>query len=103
MKKHKIAYFLLNLLRLTNRSLPMNLFFSDNLRTIRKLKLDWTQQKTADEIGVKISTYQSWEEGRARPSYEILCRICVIFNVSIDNLLKRRASIGSVIQFDYLD
>ena len=47
-----------------------------------------TQADMANLIGVSISTYGSYEEGRAEPRLENLQKITSYFGVSLDELLN---------------
>lgn len=51
-----------------------------NLRKTRKI-FDITQTKAAECCGVKRATFQSWEEGRAQPSAEMLVNIATVFGI----------------------
>lgn len=60
--------------------------FPRNLKALRTLQ-DLSQQQMADAIGVKRSTYSSWENGVSQPSLEHLCRIQHVHQVGIDVML----------------
>lgn len=62
--------------------------FNERLRKLR-MEHGFTQQKTADMLKVALRSYQCYESGTRRPSYELLVQIGDIFNVSIDYLLCR--------------
>ena len=47
-----------------------------------------TQQKLADELGVKRSTVAGYESGN-QPGYDMLSKIANVFGVSVDYLLGR--------------
>jgi len=61
-------------------------FFRENLKYYHTQK-GMTQQKIADHLGVKRSRVGSWEEGRARPGFDLLIMIAKLFEVTIDQLL----------------
>lgn len=60
--------------------------FSQKLKRLRREK-NWTQEKFAEEIGVKRLAVNKYESGQSKPSAETLQRISEVFGVSIDYLL----------------
>lgn len=48
-----------------------------------------TQNDIADELGLPLSTYRSYEQGKREPNNEILCKMANILNVTTDYLLGR--------------
>lgn len=69
--------------------------FNKRLRSIR-MKNKYTQQKTADSLGIALRSYQCYEEGSRRPSYELLVQIADLFSVPVDFLLERDAFLQSL-------
>jgi len=63
-------------------------FIATNLKFLRKLK-SWTQNELAEELDIKRAVIGSYEEGRARPTYEVLVHLSKIFNYKIDDLITR--------------
>jgi transcriptional regulator with XRE-family HTH domain len=63
-------------------------FIHTNIKFLRKQK-DWTQEQLANEIDIKRSLIGSYEEGRAKPNYDVLALLSKLFKVSIDNLITR--------------
>ena len=61
--------------------------FCKNLKETRKL-CDLTQRQVADDLGVVESCYANWEQGRTEPSIEMLRKLGIIFNTSIDDLIN---------------
>lgn len=53
----------------------------DRIKKIRK-RLDLTQQKFADRLGVKRNTIAMYEMGKTMPSETIIISICREFNVN---------------------
>lgn len=47
-----------------------------------------TQNQVAQKLGVVESCYANWEQGRTEPNIEMLRKLCVIFEVSIDELIN---------------
>ena len=60
--------------------------FSQKLKRLRQEK-NWSQEKLAQQIGVKRLTINKYENGQTKPSAETLQKISEVFGVSIDYLL----------------
>ena len=60
----------------------------NNIKTARDNK-GYTQQECADMFGVKIRSWQTYEQGVSEPKYELLCKIADTFGVTTDYLLGR--------------
>ncbi|MFD1256542.1 helix-turn-helix domain-containing protein [Mucilaginibacter terrae] len=60
---------------------------STNIKFLRKKK-GLTQQQFADEIGIKRSLVGAYEEDRADPKYELLKKIALYFEISIDDIIN---------------
>jgi transcriptional regulator with XRE-family HTH domain len=66
---------------------------ASNLKYLRKKhSLRSTQSDMANLLGVSISTYGSYEEGRAEPKLENLQKLTSYFGISIEALLTRNCS-----------
>jgi len=63
-------------------------FIASNLKFLRKLK-KWTQGDLAEEVGVTRAVVGSYEENRARPTYEVLVALTKLFPYKIDDLITR--------------
>lgn len=61
-------------------------FIHTNLKFLRKQK-GWTQEEMANELDIKRSLVGAYEEGRAKPNYELLVQLGKLFTVSIDRLI----------------
>ncbi len=61
--------------------------FSRNLKNERAAK-NWTQREAAEKIGVSISRYGAWEEGRSLPRPWDMVKIEKVFTVSLETMLK---------------
>ena len=61
--------------------------FCQNLKETRKL-CGLTQRQVADSLGVVESCYANWEQGRTEPNIDMLRKLGVVFNVSIDDLIN---------------
>jgi transcriptional regulator with XRE-family HTH domain len=60
---------------------------SSNIKFLRKKK-GLTQQEFADQLGIKRSLVGAYEEQRAEPKYELLKKIALFFDVSIDDFIN---------------
>ncbi len=63
----------------------------NNLRFLRNQK-GMTQQAFADLLGIKRSSLGAYEEGRAKPSYDLLVQLTDLFPISMDQLVKEDLS-----------
>ena len=61
--------------------------FAENLKRARK-EASMSQESLAKKLGVDQRTVSAWENGVARPGYEMLAEICDIFDESFDSLLS---------------
>lgn len=61
--------------------------FSNNLKTLRQEK-KLTQKQLAATIGVDQRTVSAWENGVCEPSYELLSKLCEIFDQTFDDILS---------------
>ncbi len=61
--------------------------FCGNLKETRK-QCGLTQKQVALALNVVESCYANWEQGRTEPNIEMLRRLGIIFNVSIDELIN---------------
>lgn len=62
--------------------------FKNRLRSAR-IHRGFTQQKTADSIGIALRSYQKYESGDSEPDYGYLVSLADLFEVPIDFLLGR--------------
>ena len=70
---------------------------SVNLKYLRKNhKPRQTQADMANLIGVSISTYGSYEEGRAEPKLENLQKITSFFGITVEALLNVNLPAGRI-------
>lgn len=60
--------------------------FGNRLRALRTGK-GWTQEELASRLRLTKSVVSAYETSLRYPSYDILIRICSIFNVSSDYML----------------
>ena len=60
--------------------------FQENLRTLRKQK-QWTQARLGSLVGVDQRTISAWEKGVCEPSFELLAKLCELFEESFEEIL----------------
>ena len=73
----------------------MNVYFCKKLKEARK-ESGMTQRKVASILNVVESCYANWEQGRTEPNITDLQNLCVIFDISANDLLgyKDESKIG---------
>ena len=62
------------------------------LQTIRKSN-GYTQEQLAEKVEVSVRYISDVEQDRAKPSYEVLIKICNIFEISLDQIFSQYLSI----------
>lgn len=55
------------------------------IQTIRKSN-GYTQERLAEKIEVSVRYISDVEQDRAKPSYEVLIRICNLFHIGLDQI-----------------
>ena len=61
--------------------------FSENLQFIRT-QAGVTQEQLAEQLGVSRQSVSKWESGLSFPEMETLLRICDLYDVNLDTLLR---------------
>lgn len=64
----------------------------EELRKLRKSN-GYTQEKIAEEVDVSTRYISDIEQDRAKPSYEILIKLCNIYNTSLDQIFSKYLNI----------
>lgn len=64
-------------------------FFADNLKTLRT-EAGLLQRELAQRLNLTKNAVSGWEVGRNQPDYDTLLRICDIFDVSVDEMLRSK-------------
>lgn len=59
----------------------------ENLKYLRKITR-LPQREMAEVIGVKLGTYQKWEEGRSEPHICMLVNLAKLHGVTVDKLIE---------------
>lgn len=62
--------------------------FSKNLRTLR-LRHSVTQTELAKKLNLSRTAISNYENGKVQPSFETLIKISELFQVTIDELIKK--------------
>lgn len=60
--------------------------FSERIKDLRTEK-GISQEEIALQLGITRSAYSNYEQGIREPSYDVLVKICSLFEVSSDYLL----------------
>lgn len=60
--------------------------FAQNLKQLREMNR-LTQKQLGALVNVDQRTVSAWENGICEPSYEILSKLCEIFNETFDDIL----------------
>ena len=71
---------------------PSTIKIGKIIQQIRKSN-GYTQEKLAEAIEVSVRYISDIEQDRAKPSYEILIRICNLFKISLDQIFSEYISI----------
>lgn len=66
---------------------PSSIKIGKNLQKIRK-SYGYTQEKLAEEIEVSIRYVSDIEQDRAKPSYEVLIRICNLYKIGLNQIFS---------------
>lgn len=66
---------------------PSTIKIGKKLQTIRKSN-GYTQEQLAEQIGVSVRYVSDVEQDRAKPSYEVLIKICNIFKISLNQVFS---------------
>ncbi len=66
--------------------------FGEKLKFLRE-RYEMSQQETADTLGVAVSDYCDYEQGKAQPDLETLYKISQNFLTSIDYMLDPKVGV----------
>ena len=64
--------------------------FAENVKQLRS-QFNFTQKQLGEKLGISASNISDWENGISRPEYENLIKLADIFDVTLDELLGRKA------------
>lgn len=71
-----------------------------NIQAIRKSN-GYTQEKLAEGIELSIRYVSDIEQDKAKPSYEVLIRICNLFQISMDQIFSEYLNITNNKKAEY--
>jgi len=60
---------------------------SELIKYYRKQK-NLTQKELADKLGISHDTVSLWEKGKSKPDYDTLRKICVLYEITGDEILE---------------
>lgn len=86
---------------LTNKNMELGKIIAENRR-----KINWTQEKLAEYLGVTKASVSKWETGRSHPDILFLPELATLFNITIDELLDYKTNLTDkqiVILYDNLN
>ncbi len=61
--------------------------FAKNIK-MERLSNKLTQKQVASQIGITTQSYQAYETGEATPNLLNLLKLCVLFDLSLDELFE---------------
>ncbi|MCI9439638.1 MAG: helix-turn-helix transcriptional regulator [Ruminococcus sp.] len=65
-----------------------NIQLADNLKRYREY-YGFTQQTLADKINISRQAYSNYETGKRAPDMGLLTRLCDIYSISLDQLVRQ--------------
>lgn len=71
-----------------------------NIQKIRKSN-GYTQERLAESIEVSTRYISDIEQDRAKPSYEVLIRICNLFQVTLDQIFSKYLNVKENKSLEY--
>ena len=71
-----------------------------NIQEIRKSN-GYTQEKLAEEIEVSVRYISDIEQDKSKPSYEVLIKICNVFQISLDQVFSEYLNIKENKSMEY--
>lgn len=66
----------------------MTTFFKVNIKAIQDSK-GLTRKEMAKVLGIGVHLYDAWMDGRSKATHEALAIISGVFDITIDDLIKR--------------
>src|SRR5690625_3170717 len=77
----------------------MGIQFGDKLKKLRK-ESGWSQEKLSEELDVSRQAVYKWEANKGYPDIDRLIKISDIFNVTIDDLIRKDKKMQKKISID---
>ena len=71
-----------------------------NIQKIRKSN-GYTQEKLAEEIEVSVRYISDIKQDKSKPSYEVLIKICNVFQISLDQVFSEYLNIKENKSMEY--
>ncbi len=59
--------------------------FCENLKELRRMK-QYSQKNISKALGIAVSTYANWEQGRTEPSIADIYKLINVFEVDANEL-----------------
>lgn len=75
-----------------------NQFITNDIRKLRFMANEMTQQELADKTGVTRQTIVAIENGKYFPSLELAFRMAFVFNVTLNEVFSYKADVDPVIK-----
>ena len=69
-----------------------NIQLTDNLKKYRKYH-GFTQRVLAKKINISRQAYSNYETGKRSPDAEVLDKLCDIYSISLDQLVRQPFSV----------
>ncbi len=69
------------------------------LKELRKLN-NYSQEYVASSLGIIRQTYSHYETGKRMPSPEMLYKLSLLYNISVENLMKLAMDLEENIYYD---
>lgn len=73
-------------------------FITNDIRKLRFMANEMTQQELADKTGVTRQTIVAIENGKYFPSLELAFRMAYVFNVTLNEVFSYNADVDPVIK-----
>lgn len=61
--------------------------FTERLKELRQEK-SLSQKQIAEKLGIPVSTYANWEQGRREPSVNDIFKILTVLNINANELFN---------------
>lgn len=62
-----------------------------------RIRIGYTQKDLATRLGMSITTYASYEQGRSEPSMDVLIKIANTFGCSVDYIIGRESEDSMIV------
>lgn len=62
--------------------------FCERLKEIRA-ESECSQKNIANKLGIPLSTYANWEQGRTEPSIEDIFKLLIIYGIDANDLFDK--------------